>query len=82
MKYKTTIPTTETKLMIETNNVLFEVSSLKVFIVEFDVVVLLLVVTIKYVVLIVSIFVVVVCTFGCFTTDRKTSFSSSMAISQ
>ena len=54
--------------MIETNKVLFEVSSLVVFIVEFDVVVLLLVVTIKFVVLIISLFIVVVCTLNCFAT--------------
>ena len=81
MKNKTTIKTAETTQIIVTNKVLFEVSSLVVLIVEFTIVVLLLIVTVTFVLLFVLIFAVVVSIFGCFTTERKTSFSSSIAIS-
>ena len=71
----------ETTQMIEIYKVLLEVSSLVVLIVDFTIVVLLLIVAVTFVLLFVSTFAVLVSILGCFTTERKTSFSSSIAIS-
>ena len=81
MDNKSTTQKAETTQMTVIYKVLLGVSSLVVLIVEFTVVVLLLIVAVTFVLLFVSIFAVVVSILGCFTTERKTSFSSSIAIS-